>query len=564
MSNGSDSRRYAMPWKHLTPAIDPRPPSHGIGLSTKRLRVTVLDLVTKGPAKGLFARLMNANLASIMPQVVAVWCQELGHDVRYICYTGFEDLSRELSGETDVVFVGAFSRSAQTAYAISNIYRRIGVVTVIGGPHARCYPEDAALYFDYVLGFADKTIIDDVLRERAPQRPLGRWLSAPRQPTALPGIALRWRFIEQTIAKAPIFKFVPMIGSMGCPYTCSFCIDSVVDYQPLAFEQIREDLRFLLGKLKRPVVAWHDPNFGVRFDDYMSAIEDVVPPGHIRFVAESSLSLLSEPHLRRLKANNFIGILPGIESWFELGNKSKTGRHVGMEKVRQVSDHVNTILRYIPFVQTNFVLGLDSDAGREPFELTKRFFEMTPGAYPAFSLLTAYGRAAPLNLEFQRAGRVLPFPFFFLDGNHAMNVRPLNYDWTQFYDLVADTTRYAMTGARMRRRFAANRGIVTKLFNLVRATSSKRVKFQDRVRHLLNTDAGVRRFFAGESRELPDFYTERMRRALGPLWTALPPGALVHDENAYLANPFGISIGSDPARPGAPATRARAASSAAT
>jgi hypothetical protein len=526
----------------------------------KRLHVTVLDLVNKGPSKGLFARLMNANLASIMPQVVASWCEELGHDVRYVCYTGFEDLSRELLEETDVLFVGAFSRSAQTAYAISNLYRQRGAVTVLGGPHARCYPEDAALYFDYVLGFTDKTTIDDVLRERAPHRLLGRCLSAARQPAELPGVAARWKFIAQTIAKAPLFKIVPMIGSMGCPYTCSFCIDSVVDYQPLAFDQIRDDLRFLLGKLKRPMVAWHDPNFGVRFDDYMSAIEDVVPPGGIRFGAESSLSLLSEPHLKRLAGNGFVAILPGIESWFELGNKSKTGRNIGMEKVRQVSDHVNTILRYIPFVQTNFVLGLDSDAGREPFELTKQFFEMTPGAYPAFSLLTAYGRAAPLNLELQRAGRVLPFPFLLLDGNHAMNVRPLNYEWAEFYDLTVDTTRHAMTGMRVLRRFAANRGISPKLLNVVRATSSKRVMFQARVRELLDTDVSVRRFIAGESRELPDFYAERMQRNLGPLWEALPPGALMHDENAYLADPLGKSIGLESARPEARATRLRLAS----
>lgn len=56
-----------------------------------------------------------------MPRVVAAWCEELGHDVRYLCQTGFEDLHSELADNAEVVFVGAFSRSAQTAYAISNI-----------------------------------------------------------------------------------------------------------------------------------------------------------------------------------------------------------------------------------------------------------------------------------------------------------------------------------------------------------------------------------------------------------------------------------------------------------
>ena len=67
------------------------------------------------------------------------------------------------------------------------------------------------------------------------------------------------------------------------------------------------------------------------------------------------------------------------------------------------------ILRYIPYVQTNFVMGLDCDAGPEPFDLTKKFIDLCPGAFPAYSLLSAFGRAAPLNLEYQKAGRVLPF-----------------------------------------------------------------------------------------------------------------------------------------------------------
>ena len=66
---------------------------------------------------------MNANLASIMPQVVAVWCEAEGHDVTYVCYTGFENLVEELPAGVDLVFVGAFTEAAQTAYALSNLFR---------------------------------------------------------------------------------------------------------------------------------------------------------------------------------------------------------------------------------------------------------------------------------------------------------------------------------------------------------------------------------------------------------------------------------------------------------
>src|SRR6266545_6716490 len=154
----------------------------------RRLRVGVLDLMTKGPTRSMWNRLMQPNFASIMPQVVGVWCEEAGHDVTFVCYTGREDLTQELPKDTDILFIGAFTNAAQTASAISNQYRQRGVVTVLGGPHARCYPEDAARYFDYVLGFTDKAIVEEVLRECAPHRPVGRKLAAPRQPAQLPGV----------------------------------------------------------------------------------------------------------------------------------------------------------------------------------------------------------------------------------------------------------------------------------------------------------------------------------------------------------------------------------------
>ena len=236
-----------------------------------------------------------------------------------------------------------------------------------------------------------------MLRDCSPHRPSGLHLAASASRRALPGVRERWKFIEPTLRKAPLLKIVPMLGSLGCPYTCSFCIDSVVPYQPLDFEVLSDDLRFLARTLKRPRVAWHDPNFGVRFDDTLGAIEAAVPPGRIDFLAESSLSLLSEPHLKRLKRNGFKALLPGVESWYELGNKSKTGRNTGMDKVRQVSEHVNLILRHVPYVQTNFVLGLDSDSGAEPFELTKRFVDLTPGRVP--------GLLAPVGVRPGRAAQ---------------------------------------------------------------------------------------------------------------------------------------------------------------
>ena len=511
----------------------------------RKLRIGIIDLVTKGPTKALYSRVMNANFASIMPQVLAVWCEEEGHDVTLVCYTGFENLVEALPNDVDLVFIGTFTQAAQLAYALSNRFRSKGAITVLGGPHARCYPQDAQQYFDYVLGFTDKEVIRDVLHDASEHRPIGVHLAANQQPTTLPGVRERWKFIAPTLQKAPLLKLVPMIGSLGCPYTCSFCIDSVVPYQPMDFDVIKEDLRFLLQQFKRPRVAWHDPNFGVRFNDYMDAIEAAVPPGSIDFIAESSLSLLSESHLKRLKRNGFKALLPGIESWYDLGNKSKSGKLKGMDKVRQVSEHVNMLLRYVPYVQTNFVFGLDVDEGPEPFEFTKRFLDLTPGAYPAYSLLTAFGQAAPLNLEYQRTKRVLPFPFHFLNAQHIMNVKPQHYCWPDFYAHLLDLTQYTFSWRLIINRYRATNAMLPRWMNVLRAMSSQgfgRIKYYTDMRRRLDTDRQLRAYFEGETTELPPFYMDRIRNDLGPLWEWLPKASLYHDPNAYLRSAHELSL----------------------
>ena len=327
-----------------------------------------------------------------------------------------------------------------------------------------------------------------------------------------------------------------MIGSLGCPYQCSFCIDSKVAYQPLEYQQISSDLKFLQTKIAEPTVAWHDPNFGVRFDDYLSLIEEASPNNNLSFVAESSLSLLGESNAARLGKAGCVAILPGIESWFDMGNKSSTGQRQGQQKVLEVSDQVNMILRHIPYLQANFVLGLDTDVGAAPFELTKKFIELTPGAFPAYSLLSAFGEAVPQNIDLQRDGRILGFPFYFLDNNKSMNVRPMNYEWREFYDHLIDLMQYSFSPRAVYRRFRATRGGLSKFMNLVRAGSSEgyfRLQYHKRLRTMMDTDPALMRYLNQTTTVLPEFYSATIRKSLGQFHQFLPHGGMEHDQNSY-------------------------------
>ncbi len=119
------------------------------------MKVGIVDLIEKQPMNTLYTRIVNPNYASIMPQAIAVWIEQMGHEVYLVTYTGFEDLRHELPDDIDILFISAFTTAAYLAYSISNLFRKQNVVTVLGGPHARAYAEDAKNYFDYVVGLVD-------------------------------------------------------------------------------------------------------------------------------------------------------------------------------------------------------------------------------------------------------------------------------------------------------------------------------------------------------------------------------------------------------------------------
>ena len=169
--------------------------------------------------------------------------------------------------------------------------------------------------------------------------------------------------------------------------------------------------------------------------------------------------------------------------------------------------------------------------------MTKRFLELAPGAFPAFSLLTSFGQAAPLNLQYQREGRVIPFPFHFLNNNHAMNVNVKNYEWIEFYDHVIDLTQFACSNRMMARRLRANGVSIPGALNLLRALSTEgrgRIRYYTGIRNKLEMDLQFRAYFEQETTELPRFYSDRIHSDLGTFSAWLPEDAMHHDPYAYL------------------------------
>jgi len=469
-----------------------------------------------------------------MPQIIGVWCREEGHIVNYSIFTGSQNLYNLLSLQADLVFISSFTYTAQLAYALSNFFHSHGIVTVLGGPHARCYPEDACLYFDYVLGLTNKELVKELLNNFESNKQQGIYLSASSQPLSIPGVRERWEFIEMVHQQFSIIKSVPVIGSFGCPYKCDFCPDSETPYQILDQEMVKDDLRFLGKKMKHPIVSWYDPNFGIKFNSVMETLESVVPAGKFDFVGECSLSILNEANVKRLNKIGFKMIMPGIESWFDYGEKSKTGSVIGLEKVREVAEQVNMIQSYIPHVQTNFLIGLDTDSGEDPFVLTKRFIDLSPAAYPSYALLSVYGRGVKNNIKYEIEDRIIPFPFHMMRSVLILNIIPKHYTWEEIYVHFIDLLKYSFSGKAMYRRFNANHMAASKWITLLLSLTIgglEKIRLLSGMLNDLRREPDFRTFVSKQTNRVPGFMIENVKKDLGPFWHWLPNKSLSYYPN---------------------------------
>jgi hypothetical protein len=196
-----------------------------------------------------------------------------------------------------------------------------------------------------------------------------------------------------------------------------------------------------------------------------------------------------------------------------------------------VAEQANLVTRHIPYLQTNFMFGIDADAGPEPFELTRRFVDLAPAAVPAYSLWTSFGDSAELDRQVQREGRRLPVPFHFL-AHSNMNIIPRNYTYVELLDRLSDLTRYSFLPRIAWRRLAANSASTLSLVRWSQLIRSKGILGKGRYDHYrkmrdrLTSDRELQAFYSGESAKVPSYFRDKIRSDLGRYFEHLPDRAL--------------------------------------
>jgi radical SAM superfamily enzyme YgiQ (UPF0313 family) len=488
------------------------------------MRIGVLELLSAGRSgdwtQRVSGHLLLKQFASIMPQAVSVWCRDLGHQVFYATYYGQKGPKQLLPNDLDLVFISGHTQASALAYALAKLYRQEKTVTVIGGPHAKQFSDDCQRFFDVVVRDCDRTLIADMLR--AP--PVGEIVTSGRTLQSIPSVQERMPEIRASTfwrGRPYPFASISLVTSMGCPYSCDFCVDWNKPYVLLPVERLEADLRFILQSFPRVIVGFHDPNFAVKFDEVLPVIERVPQDGRKRYIMESSLSVLRRSRLERLQNVGCLYMIPGVESWAAYSDKAATGPALsGREKLDRVVEHFELIHAYIPGLQAGFMFGLDVDEGDEPVELTKEFMTRAPFVWPIVGVPTPFGET-PFYDRYLAEGRILTsMPFTFYYGPYLVTTLK-NYSPVAYYEKLVEMFSHMTSGNMLVKRLQTTSGRI-RLAHLARTIGFRRML--GTLRHyveLMNTDRQFRAFHEGESQTLPEFYHRQFELLLGPYATLL-------------------------------------------
>jgi radical SAM superfamily enzyme YgiQ (UPF0313 family) len=490
------------------------------------MRIAILDLLADAPPNGwgarLYGRYFRKQFMAITPQAVAVWCRSLGHEVHYATYYGQKDPLELIPSDVDVLFVASYTQCSALAYALALIFRRRKVLTVIGGPHARSFPTDCIRFFDLAVIDCDKTLISDILNR---QFDPPRVVTSGRRLADLPSVEERMPEIAKASfadGRPLISSLVPMLGSTGCPYKCNFCIDWDTDYAAMPSERVLADLAYMSENWPRVKIGYHDPNFAVRFDEVMNLIERLPEGRRNPYIMESSLSILKEERLPRLRKTNCLYVAPGVESWNDYSNKAAAGSKRGEEKLNGVVANMKRLTAFVPGVQANFLFGGDTDKGDEPVQLTKEFIEQLPKVWPTVNIPTPYG-GTPLYDQLHRQGRILgalPFAFYY---NPYLAITIAHYDPVAYYGHLIDIHESIVSRKMLLRRLATSASPVVRFIHGLRtiATRAELNEFRKLQSHLRENE-DLLAFHEGRSQTLPEFYHRLFEQRLGRYAELLP------------------------------------------
>ena len=335
------------------------------------------------------------------------------HEIR-VFDENIEDI--DYTWKADLVGITVRTMFAPRAYEISEMYRKMGVKTVLGGIHPSMCPEDALPHCDsVVIGEAEE--VWSRLLEDAENGNLKRLYKAEKltdlkaAPMPNRSYLSKDRYLQDIIQT-----------TKGCPFHCEFCSVHAFDGQKIrtkSVEQVIREIEEICSSRPRyktkSSIFFADDNI-IANKPFAKKLFLALRGYNINWMCQASINISKEDELLSLMRESGCGaVFIGFES---ISKENLARMHKGINQRYDYVEAIKKIQSYGILVHSSFIVGYDFDSP-ETFDELIDFVRDSNLLMPLFNILTPFP-GTRLFKRLDEEGRILHRDWSKYDSQHVV------------------------------------------------------------------------------------------------------------------------------------------------
>ncbi|MCP4613892.1 MAG: B12-binding domain-containing radical SAM protein [Planctomycetes bacterium] len=369
----------------------------GVRIQDQELLTLGLKLpgfVERGKTIASLPSLSLLTLAGMTPDHINVSYHELPDEVD-------PNLIKE---SFDAVAIASFSARIKDAYRLCDLYRSLGVKTILGGLHVTAMPEEASRHADAVVLGEAELVWSDLINDLEKGKLASVYDS---------------RGQEFNLANAPMPRFnllditrynrITIQTQRGCPFDCEFCASSVrlvSRYQVKPIDKVMAEIEAVKSIWPQPFIEFADDNSFVN-KRHSKKLLKAISGQNLKWFTETDMSIADDDELLGLMRDSGCSqVLIGFESPVLTG---LTGlERKGDWKAKQRDRYAWAIDRIQSAgitVNGCFVFGLDGQ-GIDQFDTVEQFVKDS-GLYEVQITIQTPFPGTPLYNRLKSEGRLI-------------------------------------------------------------------------------------------------------------------------------------------------------------
>lgn len=264
----------------------------------------------------------------------------------------------------DIVAISGMTQHASRAYRIAAEFRKRGVYTVMGGPHATVMAKEVAEYVDTVVVGEAEGAWEQFLADFQSGIPRRFYYNDSLDKIVLAESPVpRYDLLgNDYFARGRGYKMLPVQTTRGCPRDCDFCsVPQVYGkvFRKKTVDQIVREVEAARAVAPNQLFLFADDNMFIH-RKFSRALLEALIPLKIRYMAQSDIGIGRDPEfLKLMYQSGCVMVLVGLES-------------LSQDNLQDVDDFKSRMLvnyrEYVKRIQDSgmivlgaFIVGLDHD-----------------------------------------------------------------------------------------------------------------------------------------------------------------------------------------------------------